>query len=187
MTESTTTLPDIEAAKQRARADLQDYRERKRLEREAKARANQTAEEEIAAAIEARRRDEAHRAEVNAERQRLYAERDAELEAQRKAEREQKLAADPRLRIAETPARRAAKVLRKRLGDDFDRFVSDLKVIDFRLFRIELDRIPGDERSEALAKQRAELKAQRLAEAATLPAPESEEELEILRRHGFTA
>lgn len=176
---------DVAEAKRRARAELEAYRARKRSDAEARAKAEQTAEEEIALTIQARRDAEAKRAELAAGRQRLYAEREAQIEARRQAEREQRLEADPRLRIAETPARRAAKVLRQRLGGDFDAFVSDLKLINFKLFTIELERIPADERAEAIHRQREELAARLAAEAATLPAPESEEEAAILRSHGF--
>lgn len=176
---------EVSEAKQRARAEIEAYRERRRKEREAREAAELTADQEIASAILARRQEEAKRAEIQAELQRFYAQRDTELEAQRQAERERKLNADPRSRIAETPARRAAKILRKRLGDDFDGFVVDLKSIDYRLLRIELERVPADERCEAQHRQYEELAAKLAAAAATLPVPENEAEAAILRNFGF--
>lgn len=181
----TTQTIEIAEAKRRARAELEAYRERRRLERDAEARARETADEQIAREIRLERAAAAEKAEVDAELARLYARRDADLKAPAKREREAKLQADPRLRIAETPARRAAKLLRKRLGDDFDAFLADLKLTDLKLFRIELARIPADERAEALARQRDELAARLAAEAATLPTPEDDDEAAILARHGF--
>lgn len=176
---------DITAAKARALAELEAHRERKRQEREAKARADETAEDEIQRTILARREQEAKAAKASAELARFYAEREAQIEARRQAEREARLAADPRFRIAETPARRVAKILRQRLGDDFDGFVTDIRQINFKLFQIELARIPADERSEALHRQHQEIAAKLRAEAEKLPVPETDEERAILEKHGF--
>lgn len=75
----------------------------------------------------------------------------SDIEARRKTEHEKRLAGDPRLRVAETPALRVAKLLRKRLGDDFDAFMADLKMIDRRLSEIEVARIQQNERGEGPA------------------------------------
>lgn len=183
MTHETTI--DIEQAKQRARAELEAHREKKRREREAKELAAQTADDEIAALVRARRAEEEHRAQIRAELDRCYAEREAKIAAERQAEQERKLAADPRRQIAEHPARRVAKLLRQRLGDDFEAVLADIRSVNFNQLKVELARIPDDERAEALHRQRQELAAKLAAEATTLPEPESEEEVAILRRHGF--
>lgn len=180
-----TTSNTAGEAKARALAELEAHRERKRREREAKAAADQTAEDEIAREILARREEETRRAKRQAELAKHYAEREARLEANRQAERERKLTADPRLRIAETPARRLAKMLRQRLGDDFDAFAADLRLVNFSLLQAEIRRIPHDEQAEALHWNREEIAAMLFAEAETLPQPESDEERAILERHGF--
>ncbi|WP_018046196.1 hypothetical protein [Methylobacterium sp. 88A] len=180
-----TTPTTVAEAKALALAELEAHRERKRREREAKAAADITAEDEIARTILTRREEEAHQAAMRAERERHYARREAQIEANRQAERQAKLAADPRLLIAETPARRLAKLLRQRLGDDFEAFAADIQQTNFKLLQIEIRRIPDDERAQALHREREVIAAKLRAEAEKLPSPESEEERAILERHGF--
>ena len=182
-------LLDVSEAKRRARAKLDEYRLRKQREREAKAAAEQSADEEIATLVRARRAEEEKRAEINAERQQMMAERQARLDADRKAEKEGKLTADPRLRIAATPARRVALKLRERMPDDveFQAFLTEIRGVNFKQIQIELARIPDDERAAEILRQREELAAKLKAEAATLPEPECPEEVAILQRHGFAA
>ncbi len=182
---NTEEVLDVTEAKRRARAEVEGYRERMRLEREAKAAAEETAEQEIARAIQRRRDDEAARAEIQAERNRIYAEREARLEELRKAEHEKRLAGEPRLRIAEHPARRVAKMLRQSLGDDFEAVLADIRGVSFNQLKLELARIPDDERAAAMQREREAQAAARAAAAAELPEPEDAAEAEILARYGF--
>lgn len=101
-----------------------------------------------------------------------------------KAEREKRLTSEPR-QVAETSARRAAKLLRRRLGNDFAAFAEDIKAIDPKLFRIEVARVLPDERDEALHREREARRATLMAAAAELPAPEDDTEAAILAKHGF--
>lgn len=114
----------------------------------------------------------------------FWAKRDAQLAAQAAAERE---AGGRRLgpSLAPTPARRVARLLRQRLGDEFSAFLTDLRGCDFRRFQAEIARIPHDELAERLHLER-EAQAAAMTEAArTLPEPEDATEAEILARHGF--
>jgi hypothetical protein len=176
----------VEQAKARARAEIEAHRDRKRREREAKARADLTAEEEIGAAIALRRQQEAEQAKVRAELDSFWARREAQLKAQREAEQ---AAGGYKLghSVAPTPAHRVARLLRQRLGDDFDALVADIRGCDFRQLQAEIARIPHDERAEALARER-EAQAAALAEAArTMPEPEDTAESAILMRYGLSA
>ncbi|KQQ11533.1 hypothetical protein ASF56_24750 [Methylobacterium sp. Leaf122] len=180
---------DITAAKAAARAELEAFRERRRLEREAREAAAVTADEEIAALVRARRAEEESRAQINAIRQRHMAEREAMIEAERQAERERKLVADPRRRIAEHPARRVALKIREHIQNDveFGALLADVRSVNWNQLKIELARIPQDEQAAALHRRREELAAKLAAETATLPVPENEEEAAILRNFGFVA
>lgn len=181
MTETNIT---IDQAKERARAEIEEYRDRKRREREAKARADQTAEDEIAAAIILRREHEAEQAEVRAQLDKFWANREAQIEAQRKAEQ---TAGGRRLSssVAPTPARRVARLLRQRLGADFDAFLIDLRGCDFRQFQAEIARIPADEEAERLHREREARAAVMAEDARTLPEPEDAIERAIMDRFGF--
>lgn len=184
MTMTDTTTNTVEEAKQRARAEIEQYRERRRVEREARDRANESAEAEIERTIRQRREDEAKQAELRAALDRFWVKREADLAAQAAAEREA-----PRrimgVGSAPPPARRVAQLLRKRLGDDFDSFVADIRGCDWRQLKIEIDRIPHDELAERLHRER-EAQAAEMAEAArTLPDPEDDVEAAIMDRHGF--
>lgn len=174
----------VEQAKARARAEIDAHRDRKRREREAKARADETAEQEIQREIRARRDEEARQAETRAAMQAFWAKREADLAALAAAEREA-----PRrimgVGSAPPPARRVAQLLRKRLGDDFDSFVADIRGCDWRQFKIEVDRIPHDELAERLHREREERAAEMAEAARTLPEPEDHVEAAIMDRYGF--
>lgn len=180
-----TTEPEIAEKKRLALAELAGYRERQRRNREAAAAANQSAEDEIAEAIRARRADEEKRTFIRSELDRMYAEREARIEAEREADRQKKLLNPPRSTVADTAATQVAKLLRRRLGNDFYQLVDDLKHIDFKAFQRAVKRVPEDERDLALAAQQAANAARIEAEAATLPEPEDDAEAAILARHGF--
>ncbi|MGW9821382.1 hypothetical protein ACUXK4_003965 [Methylorubrum extorquens] len=177
---------NTEEAKRRALEELQGYRERRRLEREAKAKADETAEVEIERTILARREGEARQVEVRAAHARFMEEHCAKVEAMRAAERAGRASGDFRLSpVAPPPARRVARLLRQRLGDDFDSILADIKACDFRSFQREVERIPVDEECERKHREQQAREAAMAEAARTLPTPESPEEEEILRRHGF--
>ena len=186
MTTDNMMILDINEAKAAARAELLAHRERIAVERAAKARREQSAEEEIAHSIQARRADEAQKAERQAQWAAFMADRERKIAEAEAAYQEHRKSDPLRGKVnTNTPARRAAQLMRQRLGDDFGTFLSDLRLIDWKNFQNECARIPVDEHNEAVARQRAELVAQRRAEAATLPTPEDDDEREILARYGF--
>ncbi|CAO4172223.1 hypothetical protein [Methylorubrum extorquens] len=185
----TDTAPPItiEDAKQRARAEIEQYRERRRVDREARDRANESAEAEIQRAILARREEEVRQEEVRAAHARFMEAHHAKVEAMRAAERAGRASGDFRLGpAAPPPARHVARLLRQRLGADFDSIVAQIRACDWRSFQNEIARVPADEAAERLYRER-EAQAAALAEAAkTLPEPEDAAEAEILSRYGFT-
>lgn len=176
----------IEEARRLARAELDEYRERRRREREARTKANETAEEEIARAIHQRREDEARQAETSAAHARFMEKRYAEIEAMRAAERAGRASGDFRLGpVAPPVARRVAQLLRQRLGDDFNAIVADIRGCNWGSFQNEVERVLVDEECERKHRERQAREAAMGEAAKTLPTPESPEEEEILRRHGF--
>ncbi|WP_127734139.1 hypothetical protein [Methylobacterium oryzihabitans] len=175
----------MDEAKRKARAEVEAYRERQRKEREARQRASESAETEIAREIQARRADEAKRAGIAADRARMWAEREERIAEQRRIEKQQAAAGGNTTVLVETPARRLAKRLRQRLGDDFNAVAAEIMSVNFKLFRLEVARIPQDERAEALYLERQARAAEIEAAALELPEPEDTEERDILRRHGF--
>lgn len=88
---------------------------------------DQPTEQELALARERKAKADAAQAAIQAERNRIYAEREARL----KAEREGKIVQV----ITDDPAKRAATLLRGRLGDDLGAFVHELGRADFVKFR----------------------------------------------------
>ena len=184
MTMTNTAPNSIEQAKREALAELHGYRERLRIEREAKARADQTAEDEIAVAITRRREEAAKEEALRLAMKDFWAKREADLKAQAAAEREA-----PRrimgVGSAPPPARRVVRLLRDRLGDDFPALVADIKACDFRQFQIEVARLPHDEQAERLNREREAQAAAMAAAAKTLPEPEDATEVAILAKHGF--
>lgn len=176
------TVEDLNTleAKALARAEILAYREKNARERAAKVLADRSAEQEIAGEISVRRQREAELAAVRAERDRIYALREIELERQRQA------APASRATIADSRERVAAKALRRLLGEDFNALLDAAKGMDWSLFRIEIRRVLDDERAEVIHQAQLAREAARLAEAAVVPEPEDAHELLILAHHGLT-
>ena len=176
----------IEEAKRLARAELDEYRESRRREREARTKANETAEEEIARAIHQRREDEARQAETSAAHARFMEKRYAEIEAMRAAERAGRASGDFRVGpVAPPAARRVAQLLRQRLGDDFNAIVADIRGCDWRSFQNEVERVLVDEECERKHREQQAREAAMAEAAKTLPDPEDAAEAALLAKHGF--
>ncbi len=176
----------INEKKREAVAELNGYREQRRKEREARERANLSAEAEIEAAILARRKDEAEREQIRAASVRRMEEHEAKVAAAREDDRQRRIADNPRLQLAEHPARRVALMLRQALGDRFEPIVAEMRGTNYKQLIIELAKIPGDEAAEAARRRDEDIKARLAEQAYTLPAPDDDAEAEILARHGFT-